>query len=179
MILRTLCLCGLAVAGASACASSALSSDYTRRSVSKSETRKASGFQIQQCYSVGAPRVGISYPPGWSRRVSRAETEDELLGGTNKALSEATAFAKPVGGTVPFVYPQAALSPPVEGICEVKFDLSRNGKPSNIVSACSSKVFVEAATEAVAASRFHPVRLNGSAAKAVNMTYDMKFCLAD
>jgi len=122
--------------------------------------------------------VGINYPPGWSRRVSRAETEDELLGGGSETLSAQNAFAQPVDA-VSFTYPQGALNPPTEGICEIKFDLSRRGEPSNIVSACSSDLFLEAASEAVAATRFKPVRINGSAAKAVNMTYNMKFCLAD
>jgi len=140
--------------------------------------QKAPGFQIEQCYSAGAPKVGINYPPGWSRRVSRAETEDELLGGGSETLSAENAFAQPVGA-VSFSYPQGALNPPTEGICEIKFDLSRRGEPSNIVSACSSDLFLEAASEAVAGARFKPVRINGSAAKAVNMTYNMKFCLAD
>ena len=140
--------------------------------------QKAAGFQIEQCYSAGAPKVGINYPPGWSRRVSRAETEDELLGGGSETLSAQNAFAQPVGA-VSFSYPQGALNPPTEGICEIKFDLSRRGEPSNIVSACSSDLFLEAASEAVAEAKFKPVRINGSAAKAVNMTYNMKFCLAD
>ena len=141
--------------------------------------KKTAGFQIAQCYSAGAPRVGISYPDGWSRRVSRAETEDELLGGASTNLSKAGAYAKPVGGQVSYVYPQAALNPPTEGVCEVKFNLSRRGEPSDVISACSSSLFVEAATQAVAASKFEPVRVNGSVAKGVKLTYNMKFCLAD
>ena len=141
-------------------------------------TEKAAGFQIAQCYSAGAPKVGISYPPGWSVRVSRAETEDELLGGGSTDLSAANAYAQPVSA-VSFAYPSAALNPPTEGRCEVKFDLSRRGEPSNILAACSSDLFLESASEAVGATIFKPVEVNGSAAKAVNMTYNMKFCLAD
>ena len=141
--------------------------------------RRAEPGQIGQCFSKNARDATIAYPAGWSRRVSRAETEDELLGGGSETLSAENAFAKPASGTVSFIYPQAALNPPIEGVCEVKFDLSRRGDASNIVSACSSDLFLEAATQAVAATKFTPVRLNGSAAKAVNMTYNMKFCLAD
>ena len=139
---------------------------------------KAPGFQIAQCFSAGAPTVGISYPPGWDRRVSRAETQDELLGGSSKDLAQTDAFAKPVGA-VSYVYPPAALSPPTEGICELKFDVSRKGAASNILAACSSSLFVDAATEAVKATRFEPIRVDGSPANGVNLTYDMKFCLAD
>lgn len=139
---------------------------------------KAPGFQIAQCYSAGAPTVGITYPPGWSRRVSRAETQDELLGGSSKDLAATDAFAKPVDA-VSYVYPQGALNPPTEGICELKFDLSRKGEASNILAACSSSLFVDAATEAVKATRFEPIRVDGSPANGVNLTYDLKFCLAD
>lgn len=154
------------------------STSSTRVEQPKPRAEKAAGFQIAQCYSAGAPRAGISYPPGWSRRVSRAETEDELLGGGSTELSAANAYAQPKSA-VSFAYPPAALNPPTEGVCEIKFDLSRRGKPSNILSACSSDLFLQAATEAVGATEFRPVQVNGSAAKAVNMTYNMKFCLAD
>lgn len=140
--------------------------------------QKAPGFQIAQCFSAGAREVGISYPDGWSSRVSRAETEDELLGGGSTALSATNAFAQPLA-PVTFTYPPEALKTLTEGVCEVKFDLSRRGNPSNIVTACSSSLFVAAASDAVSAAKFEPVRVNGSAAKAVNMTYNMKFCLAD
>ena len=141
---------------------------------------RAEPGQIGQCYSKNAKDVAIAYPAGWSRRVSRAETEDELLGGSSsETLSAENVFAQPVGGAVRYTYPQTALNPPIEGVCEIKFDLSRQGAPSNIVSACSDELFLDASREAIAASKFKPVRLNGSAAKAVNMTYNMKFCLAD
>lgn len=145
----------------------------------KAAPKKAVGFQIAQCYSAGAPKVGISYPEGWSRRVSRAEIEDELLGGGSSSdLSNANAFAQPVG-EVAFTYPSAALNPPTEAVCEIKFNLSRRGDPSRIISACSSDLFLEAATQAVKNTKFKPVRVNGTAAKGVNLTYNMKFCLAD
>lgn len=139
---------------------------------------KVPGFQIAQCFSAGAPTVGIDYPSGWARRVSRAETQDELLGGSSKDLTKTDAFARPVSG-VSYTYPQAALNPPTEGICELKFDLSRKGVASNILAACSSSLFVDAASQAVSAARFEPIRVDGSPANGVNLTYDMKFCLAD
>jgi len=182
-------LCLAAVASLAACASKpswkTAPSGAVRTSGTSSTERpatnvqKAPGFQIAQCFSPGAPRVGISYPAGWSQRVSRAETEDELLGGASRDLSKTSAFARPVGGPISYTYPSAALNSPTEGICEVKFNLSRQGDPSNVVSACSSSLFVQAATEAVAGSKFEPIRVNGVAAKGVNLTYDMKFCLAD
>ena len=141
-------------------------------------TQQGEGFQISQCFSPGAPTVGINYPDGWSRRVSRAETEDELLGGSSTNLSETGAYAQPVGA-VDYTYPQLALNPSTEGVCEVKFNLSRTGDPSDIISACSSNLFLGAATDAVKGAKFKPVRVNGSAAKGVNLTYQMKFCLAD
>jgi len=49
----------------------------TRVEPPKSNGTQANGFQIAQCFSAGAPQVGINYPTGWSRRVSRAETEDK------------------------------------------------------------------------------------------------------
>lgn len=151
----------------------------TRTEGSLKNSQKASGFQIAQCYSSGAREVGINYPEGWARRVSRAEIEDELLGGaTSQGLAAENAFAQP-DGAISFTYPQAALNPPTEGICEIKFNLSRRGRASNILSACSSPLFLEAANEAVKLTRFKPVRINGTAAKGVNLTYNMQFCLAD
>ena len=140
-------------------------------------TPSAPGFQIAQCYSPGAPTVAINYPPGWARRVSRAETQDELLGGSTANLGETDAFAKPVSA-VSYRYPSAALNPPVEGICELKFDLSRQGEASNIIAACSSSHFLETATEAVKATQFEPIQINGNSALGINLTYGMKFCLA-
>lgn len=150
----------------------------TLSSVSKSNETKVVGFQIAQCYSPGAPEVGINYSEEWARRVSRAETEDELLGRSRTSLGKTGAYAEPISA-VSYIFPQAALDPPTEGICEIKFDLSRTGEPSNVISACSSTLFVEAATDAVKETRFKPVMVNGSAAKGVNLTYKMKYCLAD
>lgn len=133
--------------------------------------------QITQCDSAGGTEALIAFPSDWKTRVGRAETEDELLGGPVTSVATA-GDAQPVGG-VSFDYPSAALSPPKEGLCEVKFDLSRRGEPSRVVSACSDPVFAEGAERAVLQARFEPVRVNGAIARGVNMLYLMKFCLAD
>lgn len=138
---------------------------------------KAKPGQIGQCYSKNAPDAVIVYPGGWSRRVSRAETEDELLGGGGQSV--ATSGAVEPARAIRLTYPAAALSPPIEGICEVKFDLSRQGEPSRIVAACSDPLFAEEAERVVAENKFKPLRVNDSLARGINVVYPMKFCLAE
>lgn len=133
--------------------------------------------QITQCFSEGGTDAVIAYPSGWSRRVSRAETEDELLGGAGESV--ATSGDIEPQGAVDFVYPHDALTLQQEGICEIKLNVSRRGAPSNVLAACSDPMFTSEAERAVSAASFKPVRVNGAIARGVNATYEMKFCLAD
>lgn len=133
--------------------------------------------QITQCYSEGGTEAVIDYPDGWSRRVSRAETEDELLGGAGQTVASSGELEIETG--VAFTYPAAALSPPIEGICEIKLNVSRRGEPSNVAAACSDPLFVAEAERAVSNARFKPMRVNGTVVRGINATYPMKFCLGD
>lgn len=133
--------------------------------------------QITQCYSKGGAEAVIEYPDGWSRRVSRAETEDELLGGAGQTVASNGELEIESG--VAFTYPAAALSPPIEGICEIKLNVSRRGEPSNVAAACSDMLFVAEAERAVSNAKFKPMRVNGTVARGINATYPMKFCLSD
>lgn len=133
--------------------------------------------QISQCSSKGGTEAVIDYPDGWTRRVSRAETEDELLGGAGQSVASNGELEIESG--LAFTYPAAALSLPLEGICEIKLDVSRRGEPSNVAAACSDPLFVAEAERAVAKARFKPVRVNGTVARGINATYPMLFCLSD
>lgn len=138
--------------------------------------RRSAGRQIAQCGTSGAREAVISYPSGWDARVSRAETEDELLGGAQSVDTDGR--VEPVNG-VSFAYPPAALSNRIEAVCAVKFNLSRRGVPSQVLSACSDPLFVEEARRAVSAARFKPVRINGDLARGINVVHRMTFCLGD
>ena len=144
------------------------------------EPRPAAGpsTQIAQCRSAGAQEAQILYPSGWSQRVSAAEVEDELLGGGSANRVATSSKPQPVGQLIPD-YPRAALSPPTEAVCEVKFDLSRRGEASNAISACSNPLFLAEAVRAVEAAQFEPFRVNGQVATGINLVYSMTFCLRD
>ncbi len=148
--------------------------------VVRGEPRPSAGrtTQIAQCRSAGAREAQIVYPAGWNRRVAAAEVEDELLGGGPSSRVATSATPEPVGSLIPS-YPKAALSPPTEAICEVKFDLSRRGVASNAIAACSSPLFLAEAVRAVEGAKFEPFRVNGQIASGINQVYPMKFCLRD
>ncbi len=136
----------------------------------------ARSVQLNQCASERGIEGKIIYPSGWFDRVSRAEIEDELLGGSK--TKRINADAKPITA-ISFNHPSEALSPPIEAICEIKFDISRRGIPSHILAACSHEVFIDEAERAVLSARFHPVRVNGDIVRGINMVHAMKFCLPD
>jgi len=173
---------GIAATLLAACASDGSSSRGEDTGVLRSITRTVTGAdgarpgEIRECGTLSAPTASISYPPGWSSRVSQAETEDELLGGGARVETEERIKAVELPS---ILYPQAALSPPVEGRCEVKFDLSTQGEPSNILAACSDSLFVEEMTRIVSNATFEPLRVNGRLAKGVNVVYPYSFCLSD
>jgi protein TonB len=148
--------------------------------VIRGEPRPAAGpsTQISQCRSAGARDARIQYPAGWHRRVAAVEVEDELLGGGPSSGVASSSTPTPAGSLVPS-YPKAALSPPTEGVCEVKFDLSRRGVASNAIAACSNPLFLAEAVRAVEATRFEPFRVNGQIATGINQIYPLMFCLAD
>ncbi|MEM7663996.1 MAG: energy transducer TonB [Pseudomonadota bacterium] len=147
------------------------------RSIAKSVTGAGSRpGEIRECGTLDASNAEISYPPGWSARVSQAETEDELLGGGARVETEERVKAD----NLPSIqYPAAALSPPREARCEVKFDLSTLGKASNILAACSNPLFADEAIRIVSEATFEPLRVNGRLAKGVNVVYPYNFCLSD
>ena len=148
--------------------------------VIRGESRPTAGpsTQIAQCRSAGAREARIVYPAGWDRRVSAAEVEDELLGGGPASRVATSAAPVPVAAPTPN-YPRAALSPPTEAICEVKFDLSRRGVVSNAIAACSSPLFLAEAVRATEATRFEPFKVNGQIASGINLLYPLQFCLRD
>lgn len=148
--------------------------------VVRGEPRPSAGssIQIAQCRSAGARDARILYPVGWDRRVTAAEVEDELLGGG--PASRVSTSANPVPTIAPRPsYPKAALSPPTEAICEVKFDLSRRGVVSNAIAACSSPLFLAEAVRATEAASFEPFQVNGQIASGINLVYPLQFCLRD
>ncbi|MEM9668419.1 MAG: energy transducer TonB [Pseudomonadota bacterium] len=163
-----------------ACATGA-SDTSSRDDVTRSVTRPvleadSRPGEIRECGTPGAPNAEIAYPPGWTSRVSQAETEDELLGGGARVETEERVKASSLPSVL---YPPAALSPPQEARCEVKFNLSTQGEPSNILAACSSPLFTEEVKRIISGATFEPLRVNGSLAKGVNVVFPYSFCLSN
>ncbi|MEM1088707.1 MAG: energy transducer TonB [Pseudomonadota bacterium] len=132
--------------------------------------------EIRECGTADAQEAEVMYPAGWASRVSQAETEDELLGGGTRVNTQQRVRVSNLPDTM---YPQAALSPPLEARCEIKFDLSTQGLPSNILAACSSPLFIDEANRIVSQATFEPLRVNDRLAKGVNVVYVHNFCLSD
>ncbi|MEL7129205.1 MAG: energy transducer TonB [Pseudomonadota bacterium] len=168
----------LAVAAITACSSTGGGSAIgTTSSTSSGRILQSGAVEIAECGTPGAPTAQISYPAGWSNRVSQAETEGELLGGAPTRVD--TSFA-PVATAMPDLqYPENALNPPIEARCEAKFDLSTGGETSNILVACSNPMFTTEMARIIRDSRFKPVRVNGNLARGVNLVFPLSFCLAD
>ncbi len=61
------------------------------------------------------------------------------------------------------------------GWCDVRFDVNRQGYPTNIAPWCSHWVFCQSAYDAVASVRFQPKMLNGRPEPRSNVVYPLEY----
>lgn len=72
-------------------------------------------------------------------------------------------------------YPQHAYYAGTEGYCEVRFDLTAEGVPQNLVTLCTDRVFCVAARVAVSEVRFSPALDEGMPRARDNIVYPLFF----
>mgnify|MGYP001087980988 CR=1 FL=1 len=82
--------------------------------------------------------------------------------------------AQPVTQPLPD-YPMRALERGISGTCEVRFDLTPQGKPYNVVPDCSNSVFEQSAKRAVSRTDFLPQIRNGQALEQKNMIFPLVY----
>jgi len=84
--------------------------------------------------------------------------------------------ARPIRPPVP-VYPIKAVQRGIEGACEVRMDVTPQGRPYNVVATCTNGLFVSEAERAVSRVEFLPKILNGEAMTRRNVIYPLEFKL--
>jgi outer membrane biosynthesis protein TonB len=74
-------------------------------------------------------------------------------------------------------YPALAIRAQMPGWCDVRFDVNRQGYPTNIAPWCSHWVFCQSAYDAVASVRFQPKMLNGQPVPRSNVVYPLEYTI--
>lgn len=151
--------------------------------VQVTKTALPAGF-IGQCGHSGARDATLVYPAGWQSRLNRTIPEpgpatvvDELLGGEElPPMVVSSPNDQPVDGARP-AFPDQAVQTKTEGVCETLFDVGLDGKPVNVLAACSSPYFTAEARRAVEAITFSPRRKDGRDVIRWNVSYPFQFCL--
>jgi len=82
--------------------------------------------------------------------------------------------AQPIRPPVPN-YPQRAAERGLEGSCDVRFDVDRQGKPVNITADCTDSIFKRDAERAVSRVEFAPKIVRGQAVERKNVVYPLVF----
>lgn len=72
-------------------------------------------------------------------------------------------------------FPKAALDSGKVGTCEVRFNISKSGKPSEVSAECSDSIFDDAAISAVKKAKFEKTIQNGKAVKVYNLLLPIEF----
>ena len=83
---------------------------------------------------------------------------------------------KPIRPPVP-TYPSAAINKGIEGTCEVKMDVTAQGRPFNVLATCSDPIFTKEAQRAVSRVAFLPKIERGRAVERRNVIYPLEFKL--
>lgn len=73
------------------------------------------------------------------------------------------------------MYPLAAARRSLNGTCDVKFDISKTGKPKKIKAECSNSVFERSARQAFKRARYEPLVIDGIAYDMTSITYPLEF----
>ncbi len=83
---------------------------------------------------------------------------------------------QPIRPPVP-VYPTSAITQGLEGVCEVRFDVSPEGKPFNVAASCSDAVFVSSAERAMRGVEFAPEIRDGQRVERRNVVYPLVYAM--
>lgn len=135
--------------------------------------------KIADCGHAGAAPAVLDFPEGWQARLGEVAekqiSNDELLGGP--VTTEVVARnAQPINPPVP-TYPQAAASAGLEASCAAMFDVNKDGRPEEILTACSSPIFNTSAFAATETLRFSPKVVDGRRVRQLNVVYPYMYCL--
>ncbi|MCF6328872.1 MAG: energy transducer TonB [Henriciella sp.] len=84
--------------------------------------------------------------------------------------------ARPIRAPI-VTYPEAAARKGIQGTCDVRMDVTPQGRPYNVVATCTSQVFVKEAERAVSRVEFLPKISNGEALRRQNVIYPLDFKL--
>ena len=85
--------------------------------------------------------------------------------------------ARPIRQPI-LTYPIKAAERGIEGTCEVRMDVTPQGRPYNVVATCTNGLFVSEAERAVSRVEFLPKLSNGEAMARKNVIYPLEFKLA-
>ena len=135
---------------------------------------------IAECDHPGAPPANVIYPEGWQQRLAevaqKSLSNDELLGGpvTTEVVDRK---AQPIKPPVPS-YPTGAASRNLEAQCYAMMDVTSDGVPEDVLTACSSPEFNASTREAVSQLRFRPKTIDGRQVRRLNVVYPVTYCLA-
>ena len=138
--------------------------------------------QIAQCGHPGARTAELRYPAGWTERLAEGASSssygggDELLGGVSSVNEVERRNAQPIRPPQP-VYPAQAANGGREGVCEALMDVGADGRPQDILTACSSPEFNAPTYQAVTGLSFDPPREGGRSVRLVNVVYPVTYCL--
>lgn len=86
--------------------------------------------------------------------------------------------AQPIRPPVP-IYPRRAAERGLEGSCDVRFHVSKEGEPYNIEAECTNRIFQREAERAVQKVRFAPKIIRGITYERRNVVYPIEFNLKD
>lgn len=86
--------------------------------------------------------------------------------------------AQPIRPPVP-IYPRRAAERGLEGSCDVRFHVSKEGEPYNIEAECTNRIFQREAERAVQKVRFAPKIIRGITYERRNVVYPIEFNLRD
>lgn len=86
--------------------------------------------------------------------------------------------AQPIRPPVP-IYPRRAAERGLEGTCDVRFHVSKEGEPYMIDAECTNKIFKREAERAVQKVRFAPKIIRGVTYERRNVVYPIEFNLKD
>ena len=126
----------------------------------------------EACIKAGTWLASGTRPEDWLARRETAREVNRQAGVVIDTGSMPFAVSPPT----PY-YPAEAVEKMLSGACDVLFDLGTDGKPRNMVAACSNPVFADSAAE-LKDARFAPINgPDGKPAEVKGLTYPLEYCI--
>ncbi len=125
----------------------------------------------EACIKAGAWLASGTRPEDWLARRKAAREANRQAGVVMDTGSMPFAVSPPM----PY-YPAEAAEKMLSGACDVLFDLGTDGKPKNMVAACSDPVFADSAAELKGASFAPGKGPDGKPAEVKGLTYPLEYC---